>query len=1089
LARSFTKIFTRLSLSSKISVLFSLLITAVAIFVNLYFPARREEQALNSMIGKARYVGEIISITISDPMKIGNKQLIDQELNSASRLHEIHYLVAFNESGKVIGSFNISNAFYSDFVNTHKGVDYERGVIKIKVPVKYQDVVIGSLYVGLSLSEMQREVQSIRYTIGILSLIILVGGIFIIFILVDIATKPLREIVDAVKKISAGNLDKRARVVYDDEIGDLAKSFNEMVANVQSANQKLEVFNKSLEQLVGERTRALQIEVNEHKRTAEALRRSQSQLLREQKIFMGGPTIVYRIKEINDVYTMEYISSNIIQYGYTRDDMMDSSLFLSIIHPDDLERMRLEILSAIHAKIPNFESYFRMIKRDGDVRNVYSFTTVVRDGEGEFTHFDGYFIDITDGKKAENALLESESRFRTIFDKAGVGMVLTDIHGRIFNANEAFQIFIGFSLTELKTKSIIDISHPDDIEEEVGRFKKTLQDGSQAAHYQLEKRYIHKSGSIIWGRLTSTFIRDLKGAILFGFGTVEDITRRRVSENIITSQNDTLKYAAKSIAALLTNYDYLASLHAAIKTLGEGIKVDRAYIFESCFDEERDIALLQKKALWARDGEVKPLLGKEIEEMQYNEVFTRWNESFSKGDSIYGLVKNFPEKERTYLLEWGIKSIILVPIAIRKEFGGFLGLDLYSEDHEFSSSEDSIFQMVASSIGGILEREKVNRELIAAKERAVESDKLKSTLLSNMSHEFRTPMNGILGFAELLSDELEDSLSRQMARNILDAGHRLMTTLDTILDLSQLESRKIQVALTDEKLVDVLQPMMSRYVIMAEQKKLTFEYLVFDENIYVSIDVELLRKVMHNIIENAIKFTKSGGISVEISSEMAEDGSLLATVSVRDTGIGISPEHQKIIFQEFRQVSEGWGRGYEGSGLGLSVAKRMVTLLGGDIILESEVGHGSEFKIVFSGFHPTDTFPVKNSLKQKTPANKAISVLLVEDNFINKDMTTIFLKGICSIDYAETGEQAIELTKKKVYDIILMDINLGSGMNGVEATSAIRLADAYRDVPIVALTGFAMAGDRESFLAQGFSHYICKPFDRHHLLQLINSIF
>jgi len=1089
LARSFTKIFTRLSLSSKISVLFSLLITAVAIFVNIYFPARREEHALNSMIEKARYVGRIISITISAPMKNGDKELINEELNSVSQLHEIHYLVAFDDSRKVIGSFNISNAFYSDFIDTHKGVDYERGVVRIKVPVRYQENVIGYLYLGMSLSELQQDVQSIRYTIGILSLIILVGGIFIIFVLVDIATKPLREIVNAAKQISAGKLDKRARIVYDDEVGDLAKSFNEMVANLQSANQKMEVFNKSLEQLVSERTRDLLIEVNEHKRTAEALRRSQSQLLREQKIFMGGPTIVYRIKEIGGVYTMEYISSNITQYGYTRDDMIESALFRSLIHPDDLGRMKYEIISVLETKIPNFESYFRVVKKDGDVRNVYSFTTVLRDGDGGIMHFDGYLIDITDGKKAENALLESESRFRTIFDKAGVGMVLTDIHGRISNANEAFQMFIGYSLFELKTKSIIDISHPEDIEEEVGRFRTSLREGQKSSHYQLEKRYIHKNGSIIWGRLTSTFIRDLNGAILFGFGTVEDITRRRVSENIITNQNDALKSAAKSIAALLTNYDYLASLNAALIALGEGSRVDRAYIYESYFDEERDLVLLHKKALWVKNGNTTAFYGKEIEEMQYNDTFARWHENFSRGDSIYGLVRNFPDKERMYLAEWGIKSIILVPIAIRKEFGGFLGLDMFTEDHVFSSSEDSIFQMVASSIGGILEREKVHHELITAKEKAVESDRLKSTLLSNMSHEFRTPMNGILGFAELLSDELEDSLSRQMARNILDAGHRLMTTLDTILDLSQLESKKIQVGLTEEKLVDVLQPMMSRYVIMAEQKKLSFEFLVFDENIYATIDVELLRKVMHNIIENAIKFTKTGGVSVEISSEISDESNLLATISIRDTGIGISPEHQKIIFQEFRQVSEGWGRGYEGSGLGLSVAKRMVALLGGDIMLESEVGHGSEFKIIFNGFHPTDANSLKISSKQKALVNKSISVLLVEDNYINKDMTTIFLKGLCSIDYAETGEQAIDLAKQKVYDVILMDINLGSGMNGVQATSTIRASENYKNVPIVALTGFAMAGDREKFLSQGFTHYLCKPFDRHHLLQLINSIF
>jgi PAS domain S-box-containing protein len=1022
-------------------------------------------------------------------MQNGNKELIEQELNSVSRLREIHYLVAFDSKGKVVASYNISNAFFADFININKGVDYERGVIRIKVPIKYQGGTVGYLYLGVSLSEMQQDVQSIRLTLGILSLIILVGGIFIIFVFVDVATKPLREIVDAAKKISAGDLDKRARIVYDDEVGDLAKSFNEMVANLQTAKQKMEVFNKSLEQLVNERTRDLQIEVNEHKRTAEALRRSQSQLMREQKIFMGGPTIVYRIKEAAGVYTMEYISSNITQYGYTRDELIESSSFLSLIHPDDMERMKVEILSALHSSAPNFESYFRLVKKDGDVRNVYSFTTILRDNDGEYTHFDGYMIDITEGKKAENALLESESRFRTIFDKAGVGMVLTDIHGRISNANEAFLTFIGYSLFELKSKSIIDISHPEDVEEEVVRFKNSLKGDRQSSYYQIEKRYIHKNGTIIWGRLTSTFIRDLNGAILFGFGTVEDITRRRTSENIITNQNDTLKYATKSIAALLTNYDYLASLYAALKTLGEGSKVDRAYIYESYFDEGKDLALLRRKALWLGNDGITEFFGKEIEEMQYNDTFSRWHANFSQGESIYGLVRNFPENEKKYLEQWGIKSIILVPIAIRKDFGGFLGLDLYSEDHEFTSSEEAIFQMVASSIGGILEREKVHRELITAKEKAVESDRLKSTLLSNMSHEFRTPMNGILGFAELLSDELDDSLNRQMARNILDAGHRLMTTLDTILDLSQLESKKIQITLTEENLVDVLEPMMSRYVIMAEQKRLSFEFLVFDENIYASVDVELLRKVMHNIVENAIKFTKSGGISVEISSEMSDEGNPLATIAVRDTGIGISLEHQKIIFQEFRQVSEGWGRGYEGSGLGLSVAKRMVTLLGGDIMLESEEGHGSEFKIVFSGFHPNDTVSAKNASKQKALTNKTITLLLVEDNYINKDMTTIFLKGVCAIDYAETGEQAIELTKQKIYDVILMDINLGSGMNGVEATKAIRSLETYKNVPIVALTGFAMAGDREKFLSQGFTHYLCKPFDRQHLLQLIKSIF
>jgi two-component system, sensor histidine kinase and response regulator len=438
-----------------------------------------------------------------------------------------------------------------------------------------------------------------------------------------------------------------------------------------------------------------------------------------------------------------------------------------------------------------------------------------------------------------------------------------------------------------------------------------------------------------------------------------------------------------------------------------------------------------------------------------------------------------------------------VPLKVKDKTYGILVVQSYGRGIHYGELEKNMLIFVSEQIAMSIERKIAAEELLVAKQTAEESSRLKSNVLANMNHELRTPMTGILGFAELLVEDLVARDQKSMAENILISGQRLMATLNAIMDLSQIDAEKNIMKPAETEINHEIKNIVQSYKQIAEKKNLYLVEKVKDE-LFGFIDYYFLSRVIKNLVDNAIKFTHKGGVT--ITTELLEENNYQwAVIKVEDTGIGISPDHHQIIFEEFRQVSEGHSRIYEGTGLGLAICKKMIEMMNGSIVVESELGKGSVFTVKIPGLnrgifvteipHLNDHFTVFSDTHKKAGETSVLpEILLVEDNQINIELTKIFLNKTCRIRFAKDGLTAIQMASEKIYPVILMDINLGPGIDGLMTIREIRRIPGYYNVPIIAVTGYASISDKERLLAGGCDYYLTKPFDESEIISLVSEI-
>ncbi len=715
-------------------------------------------------------------------------------------------------------------------------------------------------------------------------------------------------------------------------------------------------------------------------------------------------------------------------FGWKPEDLIGTHSLLTV-HPDDKERVHEELHAIFEKENSSKKVEYRYKCKDGDYKIIeLSATNLIKD-----PIINGVLInyhDITERKKTEQDLRNSENNFHSIFDNNSGAIAIIEPDTTISMVNEEFCRRCGYAKEEITGTSWKRLIPPEDLERLI-EFNNRRMINPMDAPDKYDFSFYHKSGEIrqVFGSFAMLSNKKMIASFV-------DITDRRQAE-------EKLKESLALMEAILE------SIHNGILVVNsQGNVLKTNTMFAEMWNIPGD--LINKK-------DDKALLDYVCEQLTDSDEFiNKVTELYETPDAVsYDLI---------HFKDGRIFDRISKPMNLGDVPNGRVW-----------------------SFLNITDRKKVENELINALDKAEESNRLKSSFLANMSHEIRTPMNGILGFTELLKNP---NLSIEDQQSFIDliqiSGARMLNTINNIIDISRIESGMVKIDISETNVNDQIEFIYKFFKKEAEIKGLSilFKTSLPPEEAIIITDKEKVYGILTNLIKNAIKFTYDG--TIEFGYEKKGD---YLEYFVKDTGVGIPQKLHQVIFERFRQGKESHDRNFEGSGLGLSISKSYVDMLGGEIWVESLDGIGSTFyfTIPYNYVSVDDGITGGNaSEKNKEVQIKNLKILIVEDDETSKVLLSKIVGKLCKeILYATKGADAVMTCHNNPdIDLVLMDISLPE-MDGYEATRQIRQFN--KDVTIIAQTGYGFSSDRQKALEAGCTDYISKPINKTILYDLIEK--
>lgn len=713
--------------------------------------------------------------------------------------------------------------------------------------------------------------------------------------------------------------------------------------------------------------------------------------------------------------------------GYTSEEMLGKD-GLSFVHEEDTEKVRNYLKTVQYDQSDPETVIFRFRRKDGTY--MWSETTCryTYNDEGESEYIVAVSRDITERREQEKRMHESESRYKSLFEYNPLGINALSLDGTYLSMNTSMEKLLGYTNEDLKNKPFEPVAHPDDLARTNYHFELAKKGETQT----YEIRTFHKDGHIIDVHVTNVPIY-VENEVVGVYGIINDITERN-------------QYLAK------------------IKDLSNQQELILNSVSEGIFgvDLEGNTTFINPAG--------SEMLGYDVTSMM-NEYHLKQIEQ-SEPDGSPSLAGDTPI----------LRSLSDGQPLYREE------AVLWRQDNSSFLASYRVTPIIDNGerVGAVIvfrDRTEEN-EVIRAREIAEQADRAKSEFLAIISHELRTPMNGMIGMIELLFDTLETQEQREYAEIIMDSNNALLKILNELLDFSKIEAGRMELEYKEVNIQYLLDQVTDIFSTPVQEKKL-FINTHIDPKLppYIIGDEDRLRQVLINLVGNAVKFTDYGGVLISAHLKPQVDAQLMVIeFSIQDTGQGIPEDQQMKLFQPFSQIGTATNRRYGGTGLGLSICKKIVELMGGSIRVESNKNRGATFAFTLT-LNAAD-YPEINIATQQVSAQPSVPVslygplriLVAEDNATNqKVLLTILSKRGYQADLVENGAAAVEATTRKIYDLVFMDVNMPI-MDGMEATRRIRQQRHHKPTPIiVAVTAFARKEEQLLCMESGMQDFVSKP--------------
>ena len=695
-------------------------------------------------------------------------------------------------------------------------------------------------------------------------------------------------------------------------------------------------------------------------------------------------------------------------------------------------------------RVIGLANHTALIDKNGHLTPIEDSAAPIRAPQGKIVGAVMVFHDVSDRRRAEEALRASQLRLRATFDQAAVGIVVADLNSQFVEANQRFCEILGYSGDDLQRLTLSQISHPDDFPEAQTHTHAVL--SGQSAHAVFETRYIHKNGSTIWGRTTLTLLSDLSGEAQRFIGIVEDITDRKRTEQALNDARAQAHKIQSHLAAIVESSDdaiISKTLDGIISTWNQGAERLFGYAAEEVIG--KPITLL----IPPTHIDEEPVI---LQKLRRGERIDHYETVRKRKDGA-------------------LINVSLTVSPIRDESGSIIGASKISRDITQRKLADDLL-----------------RQEIAIRERAEaalrDADRRKDEFLATLAHELRNPLAPIRQAALIYKAPAATDAQKRWSSDVITRQVQHMSLLlEDLLDISRITRGTLELRTQVVDLAEIVQAAVETARPLIDAKRHDFRTELPSEPVHFVADPLRLAQVLSNLLTNAAKYTDPGGMLRMRASCSGE----VVTISVVDNGIGLPADAISSVFEMFSQVASSRDHSEGGLGIGLSLTKGLMELHGGEIEARSAgVGHGSEF-IVRLPIRNTNVSHQKPAIVSTSAPAVSRRVLIADDNRDAGDSLAELLRmDGHDVAVVHNGQEALAAFSAFQPEVALLDIGMPE-LNGYEVARRVRQGSLGRAVTLIAVTGWGQDRDKAQSLAAGFNHHLTKPIEADRLLEMLRS--